>query len=98
MATSIISGRTQKRSCSSPAAASASSEWVAVDDNRNLWLEVALYEAALHGSAAWHCLLRALEDLTPIPVIDEQHRIIDEAYATWRATDNLVRAFQRTAE
>lgn len=67
-------------------------------DNRNLWLEVALYEAALHGSAAWHYLLRAVEDLPPIPAIEEQHRIIDEAYAIWRATDNLVGAFQRTAE
>lgn len=67
-------------------------------DNRNLWVEVTLYEAALHGSAVWHYLLRAVEDLPPIPAIEEQHQIVDEAYTTWRSTDDLGGAFQRSSE
>lgn len=63
-------------------------------DNRALWVEVTLYEAALHGSATWHYLLRALEDIAPTSAIEEQHHIVDAAYRSWTMTDDLNSAFQ----
>lgn len=62
-------------------------------DNRDIWVEVTLYEAALHGSATWHYLLRAVEDLGPLPEIDRQHRVVDQAYEAWRAVEHLAGSF-----
>lgn len=66
-------------------------------DNRDMWVELSLYEAALHGSATWHYLLRALRDFSPVEAVEAQHRIVDDAYERWRATDPLVSA-SRTEE
>lgn len=63
----------------------------AILDNREQWVEVSLYEACHHGSAAWHYLLRAFSDMgTPLP-IDEAHAAVDRLYEAWRASDPLVR-------
>ncbi|QNE35871.1 hypothetical protein [Leifsonia shinshuensis] len=67
-------------------------------DNRDASVEVALYEAALHGSATWHYLLNAVEDLPLLHAIEEQHRLVDRAYDTWRATDDLTNAFSSTEQ
>lgn len=62
-------------------------------DNRDAWVEVTLYEAAVHGSATWHYLLRAVEDLASLPEIEAHHQIVDEAFETWRTVDDLGSAF-----
>lgn len=67
-------------------------------DNRDIWVEVVLYEAALHGSAIWHYLLRAVEDITPLPAIEVHHGIVDEAYKAWRASDDLGPAFSAASK
>jgi len=66
-------------------------------DNRDMWVELSLYEAALHGSATWHYLLRALRDFEPVEAVEEQHRIVDDAYERWKTVDPLVTA-SRTAK
>ena len=61
-------------------------------DNRDMWVELSLYEAALHGSATWHYLLRALREISPMEVVEEQHRIVDDAYERWKTADPLFTA------
>ncbi len=62
-------------------------------DNRDAWVEVTLYETAVHGSATWRYLLRAVEDLAPLPEVELQHRLVDRAYEAWRAVEDLAGAF-----
>jgi len=62
---------------------------ISVLDHRDKWVEVVLYETALHGTAIWHYLLRALEGLAPIPEVERHHRLVDGAYEVWRREETL---------
>ncbi|GLP78617.1 hypothetical protein TUM20984_00370 [Mycobacterium antarcticum] len=57
-------------------------------DNRDQWVELSLYEAAVHGTAAWHYLVHAVGD-APVTAAESHHRAIDEAYDVWRRTETL---------
>ena len=58
----------------------------AILDGRDLWVEVTLYETALHGSNAWHYLMKALDSGKNV---DATHARVDNAIATWRERDRL---------
>ncbi|RPA10338.1 hypothetical protein EEB19_09080 [Gordonia sp. OPL2] len=58
-------------------------------DHRNQWVELSLYEAALHGAAVWHYLLRAVDDMGPMASVNRHNRLVDAAYAAWRKTETL---------
>ncbi len=66
-------------------------------DNRDQWVELSLYEAAVHGTAAWHYLVNALGD-APVTAAESHHRAIDEAYDVWRRTETLDHGFPRSIE
>lgn len=55
-------------------------------DNRDVWVEIALYEAAHHGTNAWHYLMDAFHslDLAVPESIEEVHRDLDAAILDWR--------------
>ncbi|MFI6161683.1 hypothetical protein ACIA59_17260 [Micromonospora haikouensis] len=60
-------------------------------DNRDAWVEIALYEAAHHGSNAWHYLVGAFQDFG-IPLsdsLDRNHGALDAAIGEWRRLDRL---------
>ena len=63
-------------------------------DNRALWVEVTPMKSRYDGSATWHYLLSALEDIAPISAIEEQHNIVDAAYRSRTLTDDLDSAFR----
>jgi hypothetical protein len=58
----------------------------AILDNRDLWVEVSLYEASFHGANTWHYLLDAFES---VEAIDTSHARLDEAIAKWHERDRL---------
>lgn len=58
-------------------------------DNRGRWVEVTLYETALHGVATFHYLLRALEDTDSIPEVERHHKLVDRAHEVWRRTETM---------
>ncbi|WP_400996409.1 hypothetical protein [Agromyces sp. GXQ0307] len=60
-------------------------------DNRSLWVEVSLYEACLHGSAAWHYLLQAFKAMDAPVEVDEAHGTVDRLWSTWKAVEPLTR-------
>lgn len=58
-------------------------------DNRSMWVELSLYEACVHGTAAWHYLLHAFKEMgDPVPV-GEAHEAVDRLWSTWKAVDPL---------
>lgn len=57
-------------------------------DHRDQWVEISMYEAAVHGMATWHYLVRAAGD-APVKAAESHHRLIDEAYDVWRRTETL---------
>ena len=62
---------------------------MSVLDHRDKWVEVTLYETALHGAATWHYLLRALEGIDPISEVERHHRLVDRAYEVWQRTETM---------
>ncbi|MBJ7323754.1 MAG: hypothetical protein JHC70_15605 [Rhodococcus sp.] len=62
---------------------------IAILDNRDVWVEVALYEAAHHGSNTWHYLIQAFSDLGVLAELELRHRDLDAAIDKWRLTDRL---------
>ncbi|RIS83619.1 hypothetical protein [Mycobacteroides abscessus] len=58
-------------------------------DHRDQWVELSLYEAALHGTATWHYLLRAADDVSLVAAVESHHCLIDEAYEAWRRVETL---------
>jgi hypothetical protein len=60
-------------------------------DNRDVWTEVGLYEAALHGSNAWHYLLKSFEGVSAEALVASRHDKLNRALAEWRKSDPLVR-------
>jgi hypothetical protein len=57
-------------------------------EHRDRWVELSLYEAAVHGTAAWHYLVQAVGD-APVTAAEGHHCAIDEAYGVWRRTETL---------
>jgi hypothetical protein len=57
-------------------------------DHRDQWVELSMYEAAVHGMATWHYLVQAVGD-APVTAAESHHRVIDEAYDVWRRTETL---------
>ena len=54
-----------------------------------MWVELSLYEACVHGTAAWHYLLHAFKEMSdPVPV-GEAHEAVDRLWSTWKAVDPL---------
>ncbi|QCH24429.1 hypothetical protein DSM43276_02692 [Mycobacteroides salmoniphilum] len=66
-------------------------------DNRDRWVELALYEAAVHGAATWHYLIHAVGD-APIATVDSHHQLIDRAYDVWRRTETIARGLRGVTE
>ncbi|WP_100451590.1 hypothetical protein [Mycobacteroides abscessus] len=58
-------------------------------DHRDQWVELSLYEAALHGTATWHYFLRAADDVSLVAAVESHHCLIDEAYEAWRRVETL---------
>ena len=58
-------------------------------DHRDQWVEIGLYEAALHGTATWHYLLRAFDDVVPVAAVDSHHHLVDQSYGAWQRTETL---------
>ena len=61
-------------------------------DNRDLWTEVCLYEAALHGANTWHYLWEAFAAVGVIEEIEFAHLVVDQAIARWRRFDPFIQA------
>jgi hypothetical protein len=57
--------------------------------HRDKWVEVTLYETALHGAATWHYLLRALEGIDPISEVERHYQLVDRAYEVWQRTETM---------
>ncbi|GLP76379.1 hypothetical protein TUM20983_34890 [Mycobacterium antarcticum] len=66
-------------------------------DHRDQWVELSLYEAAVHGTATWHYLLQAVGD-APVTVAESHHRAIDKAYEVWRRTETVNHGLQDQTE
>lgn len=66
-------------------------------DHRDHWVELSLYEAAVHGTATWHYLVQAVGD-APVTAAESHHRLIDEAHNVWRRTETLDRGFRGQAD
>ena len=62
---------------------------MAILDNRDAWVEIALYEAALHGVNTWHYLIQAFADLGALSTLEQRHRDLDAAIDEWRKADQL---------
>ena len=61
----------------------------AILDNRNVWVEISLYEAALHGANTWHYLIQAFAGLGVLGTLEQQHCELDAAIDEWRQADRL---------
>lgn len=62
---------------------------ISILDNRDAWVEVALYEAALHGANTWHYLIEAFSGLGVLTTLEQTHSNLDTAIAEWRRSDRL---------
>lgn len=58
-------------------------------DNRDAWVEVALYEAAMHGVNTWHYLIQAFAGIGVLSTLEQRHRDLGAAIAKWRQADRL---------
>jgi hypothetical protein len=60
-------------------------------DNRDAWVEINLYEAAHHGSNAWHYLVAAFRTLEiSVPdSLNKSHGALDASITEWRRQDSL---------
>lgn len=63
-------------------------------DHRDKWVEIGLYEAALHGTATLHYLLRAVGDVPQFEAVASHHHVVDHAYEAWRGSEILDRGMR----
>ncbi|WP_280317131.1 hypothetical protein [Nocardia wallacei] len=62
---------------------------ISILDNRDAWVEISLYESALHGANTWHYLIEAFSGLGVLTTLEQTHRDLDTAIAEWQQADRL---------